>query len=77
MSAAAAPLGVRALGVFFIFGTCMSSISLASLLTPGGALDVIWRLNAPAREAFTKMGPVALILLSAVCIACGSRPLAY
>ena len=56
MSDAAAPLGVRALGVFFIFGTCMSGISFASLLTPCGALEVIWRLNPPAREAFTKMG---------------------
>jgi hypothetical protein len=70
MSNAAAPLGARALGVFFIFGTCMSGISFASLLSPGGPLEVIWRLNPPAREAFTKMGPAALILLSAVCIAC-------
>lgn len=67
---AAAPLGVRALGVLFIFGACMSGLSLTSLWTPGSALDVIWRLNPPAREAFARMGLGALFLLGVVCIAC-------
>jgi hypothetical protein len=67
---AATPFGVCALGVFFVFGACMSGVSFASLLTPGGTLEVVWRVNPPAREAFAHLGFGALLLMSAVCIAC-------
>lgn len=48
----------------------MSGVSFVSLLTPGGALEVIWRVNPQARAAFAAMGPGSLVLMGAVCIAC-------
>jgi hypothetical protein len=66
------PTGVTLLGCLFVVGTLASALSAASLLTPGGSLEPIWRLNPHAREAFARMGVWAPILLSVVCLACAA-----
>lgn len=64
------PPGVTALAGLFAFGTLASGLSAVSLLTPGGPLEPMWRLNPRAREAFGPMGPWAPLLLATVCLAC-------
>jgi uncharacterized membrane protein (DUF2068 family) len=49
-----------------------SGLSLISLLSPGGPLEPMWRLNPRAHEAFSRMGAWALLLLGSVCIACAA-----
>jgi hypothetical protein len=63
---------VTALGAFFAFGALASGISAISLLTPGGVLEPMWRLNPRAREAFSSMGAWAILLLGAVGLACAA-----
>jgi len=60
------------LAAFFVFGTLASGLSMISLLTPGGPLEPIWRLNPRAHEAFAPMGLWAPLLLGTVCLACGA-----
>jgi hypothetical protein len=69
VSEVTAPSGVRALVAFFVFGACMSGLSLASLWIPGSVLEVIWRVNPTARAALGQMGSWALVLMSALCVA--------
>ncbi len=64
------PLGVTALACFFVFGTLASGLAVASLLTPGGPLEPIWRLNPRGHEALSHLGTWAPLLLSLVCLAC-------
>lgn len=66
------PRGVTALGALFAFGTLASGLSAVSLLTPGGPLEPMWRLNPRAHEAFAGMGAWAPLLLAAVCLACAA-----
>ena len=66
------PFGVTALAYFFIFGTLASGLSFASLVTPGGQLEPIWRLNPRAHEAFFGMGILAPLLMATVCVACAA-----
>lgn len=64
------PAGVTALVCLFALGTLVSGLSAISLLTPGGALEPMWRLNPHARESFSRMGTWAPLLLGVVCLAC-------
>jgi hypothetical protein len=66
------PSGITALSAFFAFGTLASGISVLSLLTPGGPLEPVWRLNPRAHEGFSSMGLWAPCLLAAVCAACAA-----
>jgi len=66
------PPGVTALAYLFVLGTLTSGLSFISLLTPGGPLEPMWRLNPRAHEAFSRMGSLALLLLGTVCIACAA-----
>ena len=66
------PRGVTALAVFFAAGAVISGVSGVSLLTPGGMLDPLWRLNPRAEAAFGAMGGWAPVLLGAVCAACAT-----
>jgi hypothetical protein len=66
------PAGVTALACLFALGTLASGLSAISLLTPGGALEPIWRLNPHARESFSRMGGWAPLLLGVVCLACAA-----
>jgi hypothetical protein len=64
------PAGVTALACLFAFGTLASGLSMVSLLTPGGALEPIWKLNPHARLSFARLGGWAPLLLGVVCVAC-------
>jgi hypothetical protein len=66
------PIGVTALSIFFLFGAAASFLSFVSLLFPGSFLEPMWQLNPRARENFTSMGMWAIVLMSAVCVACVS-----
>jgi hypothetical protein len=66
------PGGVTALAGFFVFGTLMSGLAALALVTPGGPLEPMWRINPRAREGFATMGGWAPLLLAAVCLACAS-----
>lgn len=62
--------GLTALAIFFLFGAVMSGATAVALLTPGGPLEPLWRLNPAAREAFRPMGVGAVVLMATVCVAC-------
>jgi len=62
--------GITALGAFCAFGALMASLSIVSLLDPGGALEPMWRINPTAHEGFRRMGPWALVLLFGVASMC-------
>lgn len=66
------PSGVTALACLFAFGTLASGLSAVSLLTPGGPLEPMWRLNPRARESFAHMGGWAPLLMVAVCLTCAA-----
>jgi len=66
------PFGITALSALFLFGTLASGLSAISLLTPGGPLESMWRLNPRARAGFSDMGNWAPLLLGAVCLACAA-----
>jgi hypothetical protein len=64
------PLGVTALGAFFVFGTLMSLTAGLALAAPGGFLEPMWRLNPRAREGLGSLGGWGVALMLAVSIAC-------
>lgn len=65
------PPGITALGLFFMFGAVMSGLAAVMLLTPGGVLEPLWRLNSRGHEGFAIMGMWAVFLMATVCVACG------
>jgi len=67
-----APAAVIALGVFFASGAVVSAASFVALLTPGGFLERLWRLNPRAHQQFQAMGATALVLMGIVCILCAA-----
>jgi hypothetical protein len=58
------------LACLFALGTLASGLSAISLLTPGGILEPMWRLNPHARDSFSRMGVWGLLLLGVVCLGC-------
>ena len=50
------PAGMKVLVVFFAFGATACAVTVAALLTPGGTLDIVWRLNPEAHLGFQKIG---------------------
>ena len=64
------PWTVAALSIFFGVGTVISALAAIALLTPGGGLDRIWRVNPRALEHFAAMGPWAVVLMAAVSVSC-------
>lgn len=65
------PAGLTFLAVFFAFGVTMSSLSALLLMFPGTPLDVVWRLNPPAQQGFSRLGFLGLVLMLVVSVACG------
>ena len=66
------PAGVTVLTCLFVVGTLASGLSVISLLSPGGVLEPMWRMNPRARDSFARMGTWAPVLLSVVCLACAT-----
>ena len=57
--------------VFFAFGATACAATVAALLTPGGTLDIVWRLNPEAHLGFQKVGTaLSVLLMFVVGIAC-------
>ena len=57
------PAGMKVLVVFFAFGATACAVTVAALLTPGGKLDIVWRLNPEAHLGFQKIGTALSVLL--------------
>lgn len=66
------PWAVTALAVLFALGAGATLASGMSLLTPGGPLEPMWRVNPGAREAFGRMGPAGPVLMATLSAACAS-----
>lgn len=63
------PKGIAALTLFFVFGTTMSGLAALSLI-PGSPLEPIWRLNPRGHEGLRALGPLAIVLMASVSLAC-------
>ncbi|HET7585904.1 MAG TPA: hypothetical protein VFK13_13390 [Gemmatimonadaceae bacterium] len=70
------PIGLTLLTAFFAFGALMAGITAVALLTPGGMLEPIWRLNPQARDALRSMSPWGIPLMVVVSTACAATALA-
>jgi|HubBroStandDraft_6_1064221.scaffolds.fasta_scaffold123230_1 hypothetical protein len=64
------PFGVAAMSAFFGFGTLAAGVAAISLLTPGGLLDPIWRLNPRGHAGLEALGHWAAVILGGACVAC-------
>jgi hypothetical protein len=64
-------IGITALSVFFALGFLTALCTSVALLTPGGPLEPMWRLNPRAQQEFGRLGGWALVLLLPVASACG------
>ena len=64
------PLGIKLRSLFFAFGAVICLITILALLSPGGALDPIWRLNPNAQAAFQKIGKLSILLMLVIGSAC-------
>jgi len=65
-----APLGIKLLAAFFVFGAAVCSLTIVMLLFPGGPLDSLWRLNPDAQVAFQQLGKLSILLMLIVGAAC-------
>ncbi|HEU0207992.1 MAG TPA: hypothetical protein VFQ78_03350 [Candidatus Udaeobacter sp.] len=59
------------LSAFFAFGTTMCALTIILLVFPGTPLDLLWRLNPDAHQAFRSFGVWSIILMLLVGISCG------
>lgn len=64
------PFGITALSVFFFAATVITLVAAVSLLFPNGFLEPIWKLNPRGRAGLGAIGIWAVVLFSAVCLAC-------
>lgn len=69
---AARPLGITAMSAFFVSGMLASGLAAVSLLTPGGYLEPLWRLNPTGHAGLTELGAWGPLILTAVCLACAA-----
>ena len=66
------PWTATALAVFFSLSAGATLASGMSLLTPGGLLEPMWRVNPGAREVFGRMGPAGPVLMATLSAASAS-----
>jgi len=67
-------LGLTLLSLFFMFGAAMASLTCIALLTPGGFIEPMWRLNPRAQVEFSTIGSwgvVLMVVVAGVCAAAG------
>lgn len=57
---------------FFIFGATMCALTIVLLAFPRTPLDVLWRINPEAHDAFASHRAAAIALMSVVGLACAS-----
>jgi hypothetical protein len=70
-AAHARPGGITALAIFFAAGALISLATFVSLMSPGGPLEPMWRLNPRAHESLGRGGAWSLVLMAAVSVGCG------
>ena len=56
---AKAPFGLKAMGIFLIFGALMATLAGTTLVWRGTALDLMWALNPRAYRGLTPFGRAA------------------
>jgi len=66
------PRRITALSLFFAAGAIISFTAALALFFRESFLQSMWRLNPRALEAFTRIGPWAIILLATVSAACAA-----
>jgi hypothetical protein len=54
--------GGEGVGRLFAFGATACAVTVAALLTPGGTLDIVCRLNPEAHLGFQKIGTALSVL---------------
>lgn len=64
------PVGITLLSMFCVFGAAMATLTCVALLTAGGPLEPIWRLNPQAQKGFREIHPWGIPLMAVVAIAC-------
>ena len=64
------PAGVRALALFSAFGAIASCFAAITLLSPGTALDSVWRVNPAGHAGLLRLGGWAVLLMGSVSVAC-------
>jgi len=64
------PTSITLLSLFFVLGTLASGLTVVMLLLPGTSLDLLWRINPPAHEAFAGMKVFGVYVMSMVCLSC-------
>lgn len=55
---------------FFAFGASMCTLTIVLLLFPGTGLDLLWRLNPDAHQAFQSLGNFAVLIMLVVGTGC-------
>ena len=55
-SGARLPMAMTAIGVFLVFGACMSGLAGATLVWQGTTLDKVWHLNPTAYRKLVPLG---------------------
>lgn len=72
-SGARLPMSMTAVGVFLVFGACMSGLAGTTLVWQGTTLDKVWGLNPTAYRRLaplgTNVGPLFLLLSATMFIA--------
>ncbi len=63
-------MGLTLLAGFFAFGATACFLTTLTLLFPGSALDVLWRLNPAAENGFRGIGRWAFLLMAVVGTVC-------
>jgi uncharacterized membrane protein (DUF2068 family) len=61
---------VFVLSIFFALGSVIAGLTAIALLSPGGTLEPMWRLNPQAHVAFLGMGSWAIVLMLVISAAC-------
>ena len=64
------PAGVRALALFSGFGAIASGFAAITLISPGTALDTVWRVNPAGHAGLLRLGGWAVLLMGSVSVAC-------
>jgi hypothetical protein len=60
----------RWFAAFFAFGATMCALTIGLVLSPGTALDCLWRLNPDAHVTFQSFGSWSVVLMVTVGTAC-------
>lgn len=69
------PASVASVALLFVLGALVGFVCCASLLVPGTALEMLWRVAPGAREALGRLGLLGAILMGLAGLGCGCAAL--